>query len=136
MNREGRPQNTSGSVYRRGDSAIWWMRYRDNQGRRKQQSTGARKREEAEKILRKVVYERDQGLLPALEVDLPAGNVEGLGRVRYHRARRYSQNVTATPSVKFDVEPGFSSRNHDWKFHVSPASTGIALSTGVSWYCP
>jgi len=54
--------------FRRGDSAIWWMRYRDHNGRIKQKSTGVRKREEAEKILRKVVYERDQGLPPVIEV--------------------------------------------------------------------
>jgi len=68
MKRQGRPTKTNGSLYRRGDSAIWWMRYRDHEGRIRQKSTGARNQADAEKVLRKAVYERDQGLLPAIEL--------------------------------------------------------------------
>jgi hypothetical protein len=68
MNRQGRPRKTNGSLYRRGDSTIWWMHFRDQDGRIKQLSTGVRNEAEAEKILRKAVYERDQGLLPAVEL--------------------------------------------------------------------
>jgi integrase len=44
------------------------MRYRDHEGRIRQKSTGERNQAEAEKALRKAVYERDQGLLPAVEL--------------------------------------------------------------------
>ena len=29
-NKTGRPRNTSGSLYRRRDSRVWWMSYRDH----------------------------------------------------------------------------------------------------------
>ena len=53
MNRIGRPRNTSGSLYRRRDSRLWWMSYRDHNGKFRQESTGERERGEAEKVLRK-----------------------------------------------------------------------------------
>ena len=72
MSRPGRPKNANGSLYQRGDSRLWWIRYRDKRGRVRQESTGQRKREDAERILRKVLYERDEGLLPTV---LPSGDV-------------------------------------------------------------
>ena len=53
MNRIGRPRNTSGSLYRRRDSRLWWMSYRDHNGKFRQESTGERERGEAEKVMRK-----------------------------------------------------------------------------------
>ena len=53
MNKTGRPRNTSGSLYSRRDSRVWWMSYRDYQGKFRQESTGERERGEAEKVLRK-----------------------------------------------------------------------------------
>ena len=53
MNKTGRPRNTSGSLYLRRDSRVWWMSYRDQNGRFRQESTGERERGEAEKVLRK-----------------------------------------------------------------------------------
>ncbi len=72
MSRTGRPKNTNGSLYQRGDSRLWWMRYRDKQGRVRKESTGQRKREDAEKVLRARLHARDQGLLPTV---LPSGDV-------------------------------------------------------------
>ena len=52
-NKTGRPRNTSGSLYSRRDSRVWWMSYRDHNGRFRQESTGERERGEAEKVMRK-----------------------------------------------------------------------------------
>ena len=53
MNNTGRPRNTSGSLYLRRDSRVWWMSYRGRNGRFRQESTGQRETGEAEKVLRK-----------------------------------------------------------------------------------
>ena len=42
MNKTGRPRNTSGSLYLRRDSSVWWMSYRDRNERFRQKSTGQR----------------------------------------------------------------------------------------------
>ena len=49
----GRPRNTSGSLYLRRGSRVWWMSYRDHEGKFRQESTGEREKGEAEKVLRK-----------------------------------------------------------------------------------
>ena len=69
MNKTGRPRNTSGSLYRRRDSRVWWMSYRDHNGKFRQESTGERERGEAEKVLRKRLVARDEGLLPSAAPD-------------------------------------------------------------------
>ncbi len=38
-------------------------------------------------------------------------------------ARTAYWKTISMPSVKFEVFPGFASRNQHWKFQVSPAST-------------
>ena len=63
MNKTGRPRNTSGSLYLRRDSRVWWMSYRDRNGRFRQESTGQREQGEAEKVMRKRLVARDEGLL-------------------------------------------------------------------------
>ena len=65
MNNTGRPRNTSGSLYPRRDSRGWWMSYRDRNGRFRQESTGQREKGEAEKVMRKRLVARDEGLLPS-----------------------------------------------------------------------
>ena len=52
-NKTGRPRNTSGSLYRRRDSRVWWMSYRDHDGKFRQESTGRKEKGEAEKVMRK-----------------------------------------------------------------------------------
>ena len=66
MSKIGRPRNTGGSLYPRKDSGYWWMSYRDEEGRPQQKSTGTKDKEEAEKVLRKVLVARDEGLLPSV----------------------------------------------------------------------
>jgi len=61
-----RPRKTGGSVYRRGDSAFWWVIYRNRQGELVKESTALTDRGEAEAFLRKRLDARDEGLLPAI----------------------------------------------------------------------
>ena len=68
-NKTGRPRNTSGSLYSRRDSRVWWMSYRDHNGKFRQESTGQREKGEAEKVLRKLLVARDEGLLPSAALD-------------------------------------------------------------------
>ena len=68
-NKTGRPRNTSGSLYSRRDSRLWWMSYRDHNGKFRQESTGEREKGEAEKVLRKRLVARDEGLLPSASPD-------------------------------------------------------------------
>ena len=69
MNKIGRPRNTFGSLYSRRDSRVWWMSYRDHDGKFRQESTGEREKGEAEKVLRKRLVARDEGLPPSAAPD-------------------------------------------------------------------
>ena len=69
MNKTGRPRNTSGSLYSRRDSRVWWMSYRDHSGKFRQESTGRKEKGEAEKVMRKRLVARDEGLLPSAAPD-------------------------------------------------------------------
>ena len=68
-NKTGRPRNTSGSLYSRRDSRVWWMSYRDHHGKFRQESTGRKEKGEAEKVMRKRLVARDEGLLPSTAPD-------------------------------------------------------------------
>ena len=68
-NKTGRPRNTSGSLYSRRDSRVWWMSYRDHDGKFRQESTGRKEKGEAEKVMRKRLVARDEGLLPSAAPD-------------------------------------------------------------------
>ena len=71
-NKTGRPRNTSGSLYLRRDSRVWWMSYRDHSEKFRQESTGERERGAAEKVMRKRLVARDEGLLPSAA---PSGGI-------------------------------------------------------------
>ena len=71
-NKTGRPRNTSGSLYSRRDSRVWWMSYRDHDGKFRQESTGRKETGEAEKVMRKRLVARDEGLLASA---LPDGGI-------------------------------------------------------------
>ena len=62
MSREGRPRN-NGQVYRRPNTAILWMRYRDRGGEIKRESAGTADWNEAERFLRDRLDARDEGSL-------------------------------------------------------------------------
>ena len=44
-----RPRKHDGVVYRRNDSNVWWMRYRDKAGRRRLESTNTADWDEAQR---------------------------------------------------------------------------------------
>ncbi len=58
-----RPSKHDGVVYRRGDSKIWWMRYRDASGSRRLESTGTEDWDEAQRRLRERLQARDNRTL-------------------------------------------------------------------------
>ena len=58
-----RPIKHDGVLYRRKESAIWWMRYRDKRGERQFESTGCTDWQEANKKMRERLTARDQNVL-------------------------------------------------------------------------
>ena len=58
-----RPSKHDGVVYRRNDSSIWWMRYRDRTGCRRLESTHTEDWQEAQRQLRERLQARDNNTL-------------------------------------------------------------------------
>jgi hypothetical protein len=56
-------------LYKREESKIWWMRYRDKDGIRRRESTLTEDWDEAQKRLRERLQARDNNMLPALRRD-------------------------------------------------------------------
>ena len=50
-----RPSKHDGVVYRRNDSNVWWMRYRDKTGRRRLESTNTTDWDEAQRQMREKI---------------------------------------------------------------------------------
>jgi len=61
-----RPRKHDGVVYKRDDSAIWWMRYRDKTGRRRLESTKTTDWDEAQREMRERLAARDNNTLDAI----------------------------------------------------------------------
>jgi integrase len=61
-----RPRRTGGTVYRRKETAFWWVIYRARDGHKIKESSGTADREEAERFLRQRLAARDEGRLPAI----------------------------------------------------------------------
>jgi hypothetical protein len=61
-----RPRKTAGTVYRRKNTAFWWVRYPDRAGRIQRESTGSTDKEEAERFLRARLDARDEGRLTSV----------------------------------------------------------------------
>jgi integrase len=61
-----RPRKHDGVVYRRSDSNIWWMRYRDRDGSRRLESTNTVDWSEAQRQLRERLDARDNNSLETL----------------------------------------------------------------------
>src|SRR5262245_14447225 len=61
-----RPRKHDGVVYRRNDSNIWWMRYRDKDGSRCLESTNSTDWDEAQRRLRERLSARDNNSLEVL----------------------------------------------------------------------
>src|SRR5262245_65593569 len=60
MSKRGRPRNLSGAIYKRQNSAYWWVRYPNTKGGVEKESTGTTDRESAERFLRSRLEARDQ----------------------------------------------------------------------------
>ena len=58
-----RKRKHDGGIYRRPDSAVWWMWYRDREGRRQLESTSTEDWNEAQQRLRERLQARDQNML-------------------------------------------------------------------------
>ena len=58
-----RPRKHDGVVYRRRGSQFWWIRYRDAQGKRHEESTGKSDWKEAQTKLRDRLQARDDNVL-------------------------------------------------------------------------
>lgn len=59
----GRPRKHDGVVYKREGSKIWWMRYREKSGKRREESTAAEDWDEAQSTLRQRLQARDENSL-------------------------------------------------------------------------
>ena len=61
-----RPRKHDGSLYRRGESKVWWMVYRDRDGKRQRESTTTDDWDEAQRRLRERLQARDSNTLQLL----------------------------------------------------------------------
>ena len=61
-----RPSKHDGVVYRRNDSKVWWMRYRDRSGCRRLESTNTEDWQEAQRQLRERLQARDNNTLATI----------------------------------------------------------------------
>jgi hypothetical protein len=63
MSKRGRPPKLGGAVYRRKNSELWQVRYKDQKGETIRESAGTADRQEAERFLRDRLDARDDGRL-------------------------------------------------------------------------
>jgi integrase len=61
-----RPIKHDGGLYRRPESNVWWMQYRDRTGKRQRESTGTEDWDEAQRILRERLQARDNNTLTSM----------------------------------------------------------------------
>jgi len=62
-----RSREHDGVVFRRKESRVWWMRYRDRSGTRKRESTQTEDWDEAQKRLRERLQARDNNVLDVVK---------------------------------------------------------------------
>ncbi len=61
-----RPIKHDGGLFKRNESTVWWMQYRDKTGHRQRESTGTEDWNEAQRVLRERLEARDNNTLPSL----------------------------------------------------------------------
>ena len=66
MAKRGRPSKHGGTVYKRNDSDVWQVRYKDQKGEMIRESAATTDRERAERFLRDRLDVRDEGRLSVL----------------------------------------------------------------------
>ena len=102
-----RPRTIGGTVYRRKETAFWWVTYRARDGRKIKESSETADREEAERFLRKRLAARDEGRLPAI---LSSKNLtfdewmdwflEKRSKPPYHSEKTHHQNLNAAKLLR------------------------------------
>src|SRR5689334_9773504 len=97
-----RPIKHDGVLYKREESAIWWMRYRDRSGKRHCESTGCTEWDEANKKLRERLGARDQNILEVVRKgeqlvfrDWAAFFLENYSKPPIREPRTHEANQTA-----------------------------------------
>jgi integrase len=61
-----RPIKHDGGLFKRTESTVWWMQYRDKTGQRQRESTGTEDWNEAQRVLRERLQARDNNTLPSM----------------------------------------------------------------------
>jgi integrase len=92
-----RPKKHDGVVYERGDSKIWWMRYRDTSGRRHLESTGTEDWGEAQCKLRERLQARDNRTLEVVRYRSVRFLAAGGFNAGQHRAVSQEQAQEESP---------------------------------------
>jgi integrase len=107
MSKTGRPRKLAGTVFSRGESTFWWIRYSDREGQVVRESTGTTDREEAERFLRARLDARDDGRLPVvlsgknLTFDqLADWFLERRSRPPFRSENTHAQNVNALKRLR------------------------------------
>lgn len=107
MSKTGRPRKLAGSVFSRGESAFWWVRYPDREGQIVRESAGTTDREEAERFLRARLDARDEGRLPVVLSgkkltfnQLADWFLERRSRPPFRSENTHAQNVNALKQIR------------------------------------
>ncbi len=102
-----RPSKHDGGLYKREGSKVWWMRYRDKDGKRRRESTLAEDWGEAQKCLRERLQARDNNTLPALRrgQDLSFGEwsdfyLENFSRPPFRAEKTHAVNQRALKHLR------------------------------------
>lgn len=72
----GRQRKHDGGVYKRPDGTVLWMWYRDRDGKRQRETTETEHWEEAHRLLRQRLEERDSNTLAVLRKGEQLGFLE------------------------------------------------------------
>ena len=90
-----RPRKHDGVVYKRNDSNVWWLRYRDKTGSRYMESTNTVDWDEAQKVLRERLAARDNNTLDILR----KGKLTQFGEWADHFLEHYSKPPIRTKAT-------------------------------------
>ena len=102
-----RPRTTGGTVYRRKETAFWWVTYRARDGQKIKESSGTTNQEEAERFLRDRLAARDEGRLPAILsskvltfTEWSDWFLEKRSKPPYRAAKTHEQNMNAVKLLR------------------------------------
>jgi integrase len=96
-----------GGLYKRFESKVWWMQYRDKTGDRQRESTGTEDWDEAQRILRERLQARDNNTLPSMRRgrELTFGDwtdlyLENFSKPPFRAAKTHEVNERATKHLR------------------------------------